>query len=58
MPLKLAARSSNFGEAVLISQLRLSDSSVAAYLLSQDKYDVEGIFMKNWEEDDQDECNS
>ena len=34
------------------------DSSVAAYLLSQDKYDVEGIFMKNWEEDDQDECNS
>ena len=29
------------------------DSSVAAYLLSQDKYDVEGIFMINWEEDDQ-----
>jgi tRNA-specific 2-thiouridylase len=34
------------------------DSSVAAYLLTRDKYDVEGIFMKNWEEDDQDECNS
>ena len=36
------------------------DSSVAAYLLAQDKdkYDVEGMFMKNWEEDDQDECNS
>ena len=34
------------------------DSSVAAYLLTQAKYDVEGIFMKNWEEDDKDECNS
>ena len=34
------------------------DSSVAAYKLAQDKYDVEGIFMKNWEEDDQDECSS
>ena len=34
------------------------DSSVAAYLLTQAEYDVEGIFMKNWEEDDKDECNS
>ena len=34
------------------------DSSVAAYLLTKDNYDVEGIFMKNWEEDDGDECNS
>tara|TARA_B100001093_G_C26780447_1_gene994357 strand:- start:543 stop:1631 length:1089 start_codon:yes stop_codon:yes gene_type:complete len=34
------------------------DSSVAAYQLTQGKYDVEGIFMKNWEEDDQDDCNS
>ncbi len=34
------------------------DSSVAAYLLTQDDYEVEGIFMKNWEEDDRDECNS
>lgn len=28
------------------------DSSVAALLLQQQGYDVEGLFMKNWEEDD------
>lgn len=28
------------------------DSSVAAFLLVQQGYEVEGLFMKNWEEDD------
>ena len=28
------------------------DSSVAAYLLIQQAYEVEGLFMKNWDEDD------
>ena len=28
------------------------DSSVAALLLIQQGYQVEGLFMKNWEEDD------
>lgn len=31
------------------------DSSVAAYLLIQQGYQVEGLFMKNWEEDDDSE---
>ena len=28
------------------------DSSVAAYMLQQQGFHVEGLFMKNWEEDD------
>ena len=35
------------------------DSSVAAHLLKQQGYEVVGLFMKNWEDDDDDEyCSS
>ena len=35
------------------------DSSVTAWLLKQQGFDVLGLFMKNWEDDDTDEyCSS
>ncbi|MBM3373678.1 MAG: tRNA 2-thiouridine(34) synthase MnmA, partial [Betaproteobacteria bacterium] len=35
------------------------DSSVAALLLKQQGFEVTGLFMKNWEDDDSDEyCSS
>jgi len=42
-------------QKVIIGMSGGVDSSVAALLLLQQGYEVEGLFMKNWEEDDSEE---
>ncbi len=44
---------------VIIAMSGGVDSSVSAWILKKKGYQVEGLFMKNWEEDDREEyCNS
>lgn len=46
-------------ERVIVGMSGGVDSSVAAWMLQQQGYDVVGVFMKNWEDDDTDEyCTS
>ena len=42
-------------EKIIVGMSGGVDSSVAALLLLKQGYEVEGLFMKNWEEDDSDE---
>mgnify|MGYP001197845647 CR=1 FL=1 len=45
-------------ETIIIGMSGGVDSAVAASILIQEGYNVEGLFMKNWDEDDKEFCTS
>ena len=51
-PLTAEQLAENSKKKVIVGMSGGVDSSVSAFILQQQGYQVEGLFMKNWEEDD------
>ena len=49
----------NFNEKIIVGMSGGVDSSISAIILKDMGFNIKGLFMKNWEEDDRDgNCNA
>ena len=49
----------NFNEKIIVGMSGGVDSSISAIILKDMGFNIKGLFMKNWEEDDHDgNCNA